>query len=313
MKRNTLILLGVFVVLVLIVLVGERPFRGREPSDAPRLFPAFDSSAVAAVDILTPSDTTRLEKVDATWRVITADGYPADAKAVGDLLARVRDLRKEEVASRNPEKQSVFEVDGSGLETRLYGPNEEKIAHLYVGKAGPSYSGAYIRAGDSDEVILATGYLKGVFEKGDRGWRDRTLFDFDQADITQFTFEKPGTTLTVSTPDRIRWYVHGPDSCEVKMNIADNILRTISTLQADGFAPEASLEEAGLADPWGTFTARLSDGTEKVLLVGDKDEHEYWAKRPDREMVFKIRDFRVQTLFPTLDILRAPEPEEEEE
>ncbi len=310
MKRNTLIMLAVFVVLLLVAVVAENPFGGKTKIEAPSLFPGFDSTAVAFVELMTPSDTTRLAKAGELWRVTTEDDYPADARAVGALLARVRDLKREEVASRNAEKQALFQVDGSMLECRFLGTGETPMAHLFVGKSGPGHSGSYVRVDGSNDVILVSGYIRGIFDKGERGWRDRTIFNIAQDEVLRFRIDRADTLIQVRTEDKIRWYLSGPDSAEAKMNVVDNILRTFSQLVADDFDPEISPGDAGLDDPWGTFTAHLEDGTDRVLLVGEEDSGSRWVKRPDRDMIFKVRTYRIQNLFQSVEEIREPAPEE---
>jgi hypothetical protein len=310
MKKNTLIMLGVFVVLLIIFLLSENPFKkGGEEGGLP-LFAGFDSAAVSVIEIYSAADTTRMEKVNGVWGVKTQGDYPADREAVGQMLARVRDMERGEVASRNPEKRSVFEVDGSNLSARYLGAGDEVLAHLYVGKSGPGYSGSYVRSEGSDDVILVKGYLRSVFDKGERGWRDRTIFDIDQNAVLRFTMDHADTVITARTADKIRWYLSGPDSVEAKMNMVENVLRTFSSLMADDFADDVSVEEAGLDDPWGTFHAHLEDGTDLRLLVGNQDTGSRWVKRTDQDIIFKIRDFRVNNLFPSFDILRELSEEE---
>ncbi|MCK4546331.1 MAG: DUF4340 domain-containing protein [Candidatus Eisenbacteria sp.] len=308
MKKNTLVMLVILVVLLLVVLVLENPFGGSEKKAVSPLFPGLDSAAVAVVEVYSPSDSTRLEKVDGIWRVATQGGYPADAQAVGEILAKVCDMGRDEVASRNPEKQSIFQVDGSNIEVRFLGADDNVFAHFYVGKSGPGHSGAYVRSVDSDNVILARGYLRGVFDKGARGWRDREIVDVNQNEILRFTMAHGDTVITVRTDDKIRWYITEPDSVEARMNTTDNVLRAFSTLMADDFGPDVSLEDAGLDQPWGTFTAHLADGTDLVLLVGSEEAGSRWVKGSDKDMVFKIRQHRVDSLFPPLDRLREPTP-----
>lgn len=310
MKKNTLIMLGVLVVLLLVVLLSENPFREGEKQTAPPVFPGFDSAAVSVIEIAAEGDSARLEKVEGIWRVASQEGYPADEKAVGEMLSKVRELERAEVASRNPEKRSIYQVDGSLIEARFAGADESVLAHLFIGKSGPGYSGAYVRTAGSDEVILARGYLRGIFDKGARGWRDRTIFNLDQNKILRFTMDRGDTVITVKTDDNIRWWIVEPDSSEAKMNVVETILRSFSTLAADDFDPDGSPEDRGLDDPWGIFTAHLADGSDRVLLVGAEDEGSRWVKRPDEEMVFKIRDYRVHSLFKSLDMLREVSQEE---
>jgi len=311
MKRSTLILLAVFIVLVLVVLVSDNPFRGKEEVAGPPLFPGFDSSAVAVVEVMTPGDTTRMHKVGEIWRVETAADYPADAVAVTEMLSRVRAFDRTEVASRNPEKRSIYQVDGSMVETRLVDADENVLAHVFIGKNGPDFSSAYVRAEGSDEVILARGYLRSVFDKGTRGWRDRTIFDFDAGQALRFTTIRGDTVITAWTEDKIRWTVTEPDSFEAKMNVVDQLLRTLSTLRADDFDPDISLEDAGLDPPWGSVSVHLEDGTDHLLLVGAEEGGKRWVKRADRDMVFQVTKYRLEALFHSPEGLRAPLPEEE--
>lgn len=314
MRKNTLILLAVFVVLLLVVLVAENPFEGGwKKEKAPALFAAYDSAAVAVIEIYTPSDTTRLEKTTGIWRVATKAGYPADAKSVGDLVSKVGALEGGEIASRNPEKRSVYQVDGSVVEARISAADGKVLAHLFVGKNAPDFTSTYVRAEGSDEVIQARGYLRTVFDKGKRGWRDRTIVDVEQNEILRFSIERGDTVITVATEDRATWQITEPEISPAKASVVDPLLRTFSSLMADDFDPEISPEEAGLLEPWGRFTARLEDGTDVRLAVGKEEAGYRWVRRPERQMFFKVRTFRIKNLFKTLDDLREEVEEEPEE
>jgi hypothetical protein len=108
--KQIVILLGVFVVLFILWLIF-----GRESLDkselAASLFPDFQATNVAKVDLTKNGKTTVLKKDNSKWLVETSDNYPADKKFIEDILSKVSEFKTDNLISDKPEKQSLFEVD----------------------------------------------------------------------------------------------------------------------------------------------------------------------------------------------------------
>jgi hypothetical protein len=324
-KKSILILLAILVVLVAAVIIIEGPLSKRGKVKAAKesiLFPGFGMDQVSSVDIKTVDKEVKLKKEDNIWVVATAGNYPADPKSVEDMLGKVRDLKSTLTASKSADKHSQFEVDASGVEVTMLGTGEKALAHFFVGKMGPDYISTYVRKADQDEVLLVGEYLRGVFDKGARGWRDRTIFDFDASQVQTLTLisEEKGEIVIVAQEDG-GWQIIKPEVAPAEKEPVDEIVREISKLEADDFAekkeeasteePTDLLKEYKLDDPQSKVMVDLTDGTARVLLIGDESGYRRYVKREDKDTIFLVSKSKIDRIFKDLEELKA-EPEEQE-
>jgi hypothetical protein len=156
-KRNIFILLAVFAVFVLLAVIIEGPIGKRGEKKAAKasiLFPGFEADWVSSVEIKTKDREVKLNKEDGSWVVATANNYPADPKAVEDMLSKVKEFKSTLTASKSADKHSQFEVDENGVEVKVLKSEGDMLAHFFVGKMGPDYMSTYMRKADRDEVDL---------------------------------------------------------------------------------------------------------------------------------------------------------------
>jgi hypothetical protein len=338
-KRSIFILLAIFVVLVLAVIIIEGPLskRGkRKAAEESILFPEFEADQVSSVEIKTKDREVKLTKEGESWLVATSDNYPADPKAVEDMLGKVKDLKSALTASKSADKHSQFEVDSeSGIEVKMLKTEENVLAHFFVGKMGPDYMSTYVRKADQDAVLLVNEYLKSIFDKGTRGWRDRTIFDFDAAQVQRLTLvsEEKGE-IAIEAQEDGGWQIIKPEVFPAEKQAVDDIVRDISKLSADDFAekkpvegeeeaasPEEQaaslLKEYKLDEPQSKVMVDLKDGTARILLIGDKSGYRHYVKREGKDTVFMLSKSKIDRLFKDLEDLKAEveegKPEDEQE
>ena len=321
MKTKQLLILGaIFVVLAIVVLLFENPFEQSEyekkVETAMPLFPNFDKEQVGKIEITADAETTILLKQDGNWMVASMDNYPADSEGVADLLSKVTEFKNTQRVSNNPEKQSEFEVDSTGVEAKLMDASNKVLAHLFVGKTTPGFLSSYVRPADSNEVYVAQGYLQSVFDKGTRTWKDRTIFSFNKGIVTQLNIISPEETVELRLDTEGAWQMHKPVSAAAKTTEVDTLLTTFSELDTDDFAEaQDELAEYGLDTPQSTISAILNDGTTATLHIGKEEEGKLYVKRDDTAIVFRLFKSNVDRLIKKSDTLKAEEvpPEVETE
>ena len=330
-KKNIFVLLAILVVLVLAVIIIEGPMSNRGKKKAVKesiLFPGFESNRVTSVEIKTKDNKVKLNKENDTWIVATAENYPADLEAVEDMFSKVKDLKSSLVASRSAEKHSQFEVDESGVGVAMLGSDESVLAHFFVGKMGPDYLSTYVRKADQDEVLLVSEYLKSVFDKGARGWRDRTIFDFDSSQVQRLTLvsEEKGE-IAIEAREDGSWQMIKPEVAPAVTEAVDDILRDLSKLDADDFAEKEEvtsgseekqaadpLQEYKLDEPQSKIMVDLKDGSARVLLIGDESGYRHYVKREEKDTIFLVSKSKIDSIFKDPEELKAEiEPEEEQE
>ena len=258
-KKQLLILSGIFVFLLLVVLIFENPFRKsdyqKKAETATKLFPNFKKDEVSKIEIIAKGETTVLTKQDEQWVVTTMEDYPADSESVKTLLEKVEEFDNADHVSNNPKNQEDFQVDSSGVETKLMGANNKMLAHLFVGKNTPGYLSSYVRVADSNDVYIAQGYLQGTFDKSTRTWKDRHIFNFKKGLVTQINITSADEKVELRLDAENKWQMHQPISAVVNQTEVDNLLTTLSKLPTDDFAEPKELSEYGLTDPISTITA----------------------------------------------------------
>ena len=321
MKTKQLLILGaIFVVLAIIIFIFENPFGQSEyekkVETAMPLFPSFTAEQVVKIEITASSETTTLSKQNDSWVVASMDNYPTDSEGVAELLSKVTEFKNTQRVSNNPDKQSEFEVDSTGVEAKLMDTNGEVLAHLFVGKTTPGFLSSYVRPADSNEVYVAQGYLQSVFDKGTRTWKDRTIFNFNKGIVTQLNIVSPEETVELRLDAAGAWQMLKPVAAAAKMTEIDTLLTTFSELDTDDFAAATDdLAEYGLDTPQSTISAVLNDGTTATLHVGKEEEGKLYVKRDDTDTIFRLFKSNVDQLIKKSDTLKAEEtpPEVETE
>ena len=314
MKTKQLLILGaIFVVLAIVILLFENPFEQsdyqKKVETAMPLFPNFNAEQVVKIEITATGETTTLSKQNGSWVVASMDNYPADGEGVAELLSKVTAFKNTQRVSNNPEKQSEFEVDATGVEAKLMDANDKLVAHLFLGKTTPGFLSSYVRPADSNEVYVAQGYLQSVFDKGTRTWKDRTIFNFNKGIVTQLNIVSPEETVELRLDADGAWQMCKPVAAAAKTTEVDTLLTTFSGLDTDDFAEaKGELAEYGLDTPQSTISAVLNDGTTATLHVGKEEEGKLYVKRDDKDTVFRLFKSNVDRLIKKSDTLKAEEP-----
>ena len=313
MKTKQLLILGaIFVVLAIVILLLENPFGQSEYEKkveaAMPLFPNFDAGQVVKIEINTTDGTTTLSKQDDSWVVASMDNYPADSEGVTELLAKVPEFKNTQRVSSNPEKQSEFEVDSTGVEAKLMDASGMPVAHLFIGKTTPGFLSSYVRVADSDDVYTAQGYLQSVFDKGTRTWKDRTIFDFNKGIVTQVNIVSPEESFELRLDAEGTWQLQADVTAAANPTEVDSLLTTLSALDTDDFAETpAALADYGLDAPQSTLSAVLNDGTTATLHVGNEADGKLYVKRDDRDTIFRLFKSNVDRLIKKSETLKAAE------
>ena len=319
MKTKQLLILGaIFVVLVVVVLLFENPFGQSEyekkVETATPLFPNFDKEQVRKIEIVATGETTTLSKQDSNWIVASMNNYPADSEGITELLSKVAEFKNTQRVSNNPEKQAEFEVDSTGVEAKLMDASDKLLAHLFIGKTTPGFLSSYVRAADSNDVYVAQGYLQSVFDKGERTWKDRTIFNFNKGIVTQLNISSSEETVKLHLDTEGTWQMLKPIASAVKQTEVDSLLTTLSGLDTDDFAEMPDdLGEYGLDMPESTISAVRNDGITATLYIGNEEDGKLYVKRDDADTVFRLFTSNVDRLIKKSDTLKAEEPPAEVE
>jgi hypothetical protein len=231
MKKNTYILIGLFVILLIAAFfVLQKPGEQSASSASTGFLIVIDSVSVDKIEIKTPKFFLVIEKRGTEWYITQPINYKANQTSVGQIIHQIKNLEVKSTVSNKPEKHSVFQVDQSGTEVKVYEKGIEKISFV-LGKMAASYAESYARRLNSDEVLLVEGANSYMFSRPIKDWRDKTIFTTPKESIKEVQYQYGDTTFSMAFKDST-WLI-GKD--KVQQSVIDGILSSLSNLQADDF------------------------------------------------------------------------------
>ncbi len=231
MTRNTILLLGLLVVLLIVaVLVTQKPGESSSTGEAGAALATIDSLAVDKIELKTSANAVVLQKNGVEWYLQEPLSYRADQSTVAGFLHDSKSLEVRNVVSNKPEKHSVFQVDSTGTRVKIFEKGIERTSFV-VGKPTSSYSEMYARRSGSNDVYVVSGASPEMFSRPVKEWRDKTIFTTSRDNIKEVRFQYGDTTFVLAFKDSA-WTI-GKDSTQE--SIVNTLLSSLSSVQADDF------------------------------------------------------------------------------
>jgi len=215
-----------------------------------------------------------LVKKGEDWRV----ARPADASAnqanVKSVLDNLKTLKVSELIDSGKASYEKFKVgDAQGLHA-VFSKGATAVLDARFGENGGR--GQMTRITGKDGVYAVKGYSSYLYDRELKGWRDTSIFKFDEklvnsAVITNehgtFTFAKEGEKWTAKHKDAKAGAAKDLDKFEASK--LEDMLRAYKSLNADGFADkDKTPKDLGLEPPTATVLISLSDGAKREVKVG---------------------------------------------
>lgn len=139
-----------------------------------------------------------------------------------------------------------------------------------------------------------------------------TVTDFDTDDVTAFSYQLNGETLSF-TKDGDNWFYDGDVTLDLDESVVTTMLSAASNLTTTDVLDEYdSLADYGLDAPENTITITTSDGV-ITLMVGSSNEitGDYYMMTGDSDTVYLISSSLSSSFGKTVEELIAEEEETE--
>jgi hypothetical protein len=260
--------------------------------------PALNQEDVDTVAIYRTSDTIVLAKRSATeW---TVNGRPAALDAVESLFKALSESTVAELAATSRASHSRMGIDSASGKRVRFVKGSRVVAELVVGNRGPGYQGAYVRNAGADEVYLIRGDLPNVVERWVDEWREKRIAEVEPDSVQEIRVERGGRRYSLRRSGT-GWEFQGgvaADTGEVR-----RMLDEYRSLRAGGFPTAAQEDSVDFSRPDRKVVLIGRSGTLLELLF-DSLGYNWWAKRSDGEIVYRIDSWRINQLAPADSILR---------
>ncbi len=342
--KKLIILVVALAVVVGIIAVSENIGNDSEQNAA--FFPQLSKDDISAIQISDNDRSAAIKRENGDWVVTKAEEtdkknppltagadsadtdtenktaakpYPADSAAVATALEKIASMERDELISKNPEKQELFEVDSArGVLVEIWNAEGKKAGSFRVGKSGPDWSSNYVRLIGSDDVYTVRGRIKSALFTEENRWRDKSVTDFNPEQATNLILaKKEGDSLKIEqkmdSASNPVWTITAPEEAKADQSKITSLISSISTLKTNDWAKESLTDSAmGFTEPTLGVSVGLANGTVRKLTIGaEKNDKLYVRSDAKPETVFLITKSKINNLNKELADLKAKEEETE--
>lgn len=280
MKRGTLIALGAFAVLLVLVLAT----RERQVSVGVRKLelPKLDKAQVTALELSGARKAT-LRKEGSGWIVVDPGKpdtrYPADENLVNSAIDALGEVKHPDFVTDRAERLKEYELDDEkGLKLSVVQGGSPAV-ELVLGKAGKN-GGTYLRKAGGNDVFVNRGRLDWTVRKDVKDWRKHQMVSMKVEDVSQLVLHsKDGQSLTLKAgANPGEWSLaegtQTPAGFRFSAQAAQQLAQQVASLYAQDFLEgEAAADPAtGLGEAHDSVEAQLEDGKKVVVHLGRQPE-----------------------------------------
>jgi hypothetical protein len=312
MKMKNLFISAIVLTALIVIIAIVSGFQHKKSSEKPgSFFPEFSVSSCSAILMIEKSDIARVVRKGPSWFVAGRIDYPADSAAIVKALGKLKTMTKDELLSRNPEKQADLQVDGAnGLYVEAWDEKGASLGAVYIGKCGANNDSYFVRRKGSNDVYLVfDNDIRFSFFANAKRWKDKSIVKFDLSDVKTLSIARRGSAVvkivkvngsTKDTAAREEWDIIGPVKAKAKKDKVDDLLGKMLHLTAADFEGDATLsaEKMGFTKPELSLSVALGDGRTESLIVGGKKVAMNWIKNPGiGKTVFTVYEYDVKYLL----------------
>ncbi len=243
MKRSSYF----FLILIVIVLgIGYWVIKPTETQEftyeKPDIQVSFDIAKVTKIEIEKNKEYIRFEKIKDRWKIIDPINAYADDEAMFRLMEGLAKFKLVGIASSNPQKQAMYEVDDKGINVTVTSEGGAPTA-LIVGKVGATSGQAYIRPVSSGSVYLAQGLVPSLVGRSINEWRQRTVVRMEPRMMKMITVRSYGGKTVYKRDDK-KWVSGG---AVVPARLMKPAVDQLSNLRAEGFVDTVAFLSTSVA------------------------------------------------------------------
>jgi hypothetical protein len=230
------------------------------------------------------------------WMMTKPLSSEVNQTVVKDLVSNLKDLKVESKINVkvDDDYKKEKQLDAAhGLHLVAYKGGSKQVDETF-GKTGQI--GTLVTLEDKPGTVWAAkGYSSYLYAKDVKEFRDKSIFKFDDANVTAVDIVNSHGAFTFKR-DGEKWVgLQGKKPIErFDPEKVKSLLTTFKGLNADDFADSKSLAEAGLDKPEAQVTFEVKDAPNGpyVLQIGAVSSGSgRYAKRPDRELLYQVTSY----------------------
>lgn len=308
MKNKSTLYLGV----IFLVLVGIFLFTSLHPKEvtqgASQLFPkgkpAFDKFEISNPH----TELVVLDKKGDSWQITKPFEYKANQKSIDQMVDALSNVMIDGVISSEVSEQKRFAVDDStGVNLKAYSGGK-KVLDVILGKFTPDVSHNYVRMNNSNDITLWRGVFSRAAIRQTDDWRDRTIYSFNEGDITSIKAVDAKQTRELTLSDSTWVYKENGKGKPIDQSKAKQFITFLASLNCDAFPAEADIPRAGSTKPDVRVSFKVRNGDTHVFdvwLPVKNGEKSYLLRKENGDMLFRFMEYNGSQLALNYDKLKS--------
>src|SRR5690606_26439623 len=197
--------------------------------------------------------------------------YKANASNVKSLLDNLTKLKVVEAVSTGTDSYDRWGVTEEKALHVVAKKGNETVIDAYFGDDGSR--GQMVRLAGKDGVFASKGYSRYSYARDLKGWRDKTIFKFEDDQVESVTVKNENGEFTFTKKDE-KWTSlftpaggkAGTPITRFKDSKVGDMLRAYKSLNAADFGDDKQPDAVQLNKPLASVTIQLKDGGVKHEL-----------------------------------------------
>jgi Domain of unknown function (DUF4340) len=277
-------------------------------SDADKLAYSIQPQDVSSLTIAQPGNSTEpalhFEKHNGIWQVTQPIETRADQFSLEGIVNSLSSARIAQTEPGTPDRLKVFGLDPPAVSIEFQLQNGAKHTLALGNKDFTGISVYAIVDAAKDAALLPESLLVST-SKNLQDLRDKNVLHIVSGDVVSFDLKNPSGQLSAKK-EKDEWKFTKPTEAAGDGNNIGSLLATTASTKMTTIASETpdDLGKYGLANPAVTFTAVDGKGKSSMLIVGKKEDGQYFARDTSRPTVFRIDEDLFKKLAQNLGDLR---------
>jgi Domain of unknown function (DUF4340) len=261
-KLNYKVLAILLALLLVLYMVSE--YSGSDERTFKSEVVSIDTAMVTEIIVKSVKNgELTFQRTSKGWDLLAnGNKYDVDKTQIENLKAQLLNMKSEGVAALDESKYKELEVDDQKGVHVIVKDGNKTLADLMIGKfnylppsaAAPQQSQqqqqfqqnqprgkmlTYVKTADDEKVYAVEGYLQSAFSRGADDFRNKTIVQLKQNDVTQLNFEYAGSpAFTLHKVDE-KWMIDNRPADSAWMV---KYLRQLSVRRGNVFADDFNLE-----------------------------------------------------------------------
>jgi len=274
--KTTLILLGVFIVLLAgIILIENKSEKAKEIKEKAEKLTDFQASEVEKISLKNEDQTTIItlsRDENGNWQIVEPIKAEADNYEANSLVESLASLRIEHTVEKEGADLKTYELPKKEIFLWIKGKSEP--VHILIGMENPLDHSLYAKRTDQPAVVLLASYLKNSLDKKLIDLRNKEVFKFESKDIKTVEVKTKESTWK-AVKEGENWKLTSPVEALASKYQVDNLVDNLSRLRAKDFICEEKksedLKTYGLDQPEFTVKITLPESKELTFFLNKKD------------------------------------------